>query len=90
MNVSAEISLRCPSCGTASNDGFECPAENEVHELTCAHCCNRFRAVILDCLRCADDEVITSQSDIDVSTLVCTACGSNIFGLEHDDEISSL
>jgi hypothetical protein len=90
MNTSAEISLRCPSCGIASNDGFECLAENEVHELTCAQCGNRFQAVILDCLRCADDDVIASQSDIDVSNLVCKACGSNIFGLEHDDETSSL
>jgi len=88
--VDTEISLSCPSCGTSIHDGWEGLTENEVHDLTCADCGNRFRGAVLECPRCAADEVVTSQSDIEIVTLNCKACGSNIFDLDHDDEISSL
>ncbi len=90
MDANAEMSLSCPSCGTAINDSWECLTENEVHDLTCAHCGNCFRGAILECLRCATDEVVTSQLNIEISTLACKACGSNFLDLDHDDEISSL
>ena len=85
MNETEHLGFVCPRCSIPMADGWEVLAEGEVHHVTCQFCRTKFKALLVECNACGSDEFVSSLTDIDQESVVCSKCGHHNHRGEVDD-----
>ena len=83
------IQFACPRCQHAHDDPFEVFDSDRLHSLRCEHCRQDFSFAIMECHRCAHEEVFTwpqAPSEVALSLLTCESCGSTFRFNDDSDE----
>jgi predicted nucleic-acid-binding Zn-ribbon protein len=84
MNEIEHRGFVCPRCSIPMADGWEVLAEGEVHHVTCQFCHTKFEALLVECNACGSDEFVSSLTDIDQESVVCSKCGHHNYRGEVD------
>ncbi|WP_126223399.1 hypothetical protein [Burkholderia ambifaria] len=69
------LTFQCPHCSTPATDGWELLDENVVHEMRCQYCQKTFFMRFFECQKCAEDNVTTSATEMDIQPQACSKCG---------------
>lgn len=89
-SLMSSLVLRCPHCGQAGIDLFECLDHGVIGPICCEGCGRKFLCLLLECLKCANEDVFTwiqAPSETEMKELACSTCGQKTSeeGGELDD-----
>jgi transcription elongation factor Elf1 len=86
------LSIPCPHCTIPTSDSWDLLEEDTIHEMTCQFCKRTFAMSFFECLKCAEDNVLTGASPADISdkVRVCSKCGSTHQEWDSDGEATHL
>jgi transcription elongation factor Elf1 len=71
------LKIVCPHCDHASEDGFEVLDLDTIDAMLCEHCGRQFWFFIMECHRCAHEQVLTwahQPPPEALAMLTCEAC----------------
>jgi type IV secretion system protein VirB11 len=73
------LQIHCPHCDHASEDLFGVLDPDAIDTMRCEQCANPFCLAIMECQRCAHEQVFTwgpQPPDVSLSMLTCETCGN--------------
>jgi transcription elongation factor Elf1 len=89
MGGKMSLMLSCPHCQAEHTDPFEVLDSNKLDQIRCDECGRHFSFAIMECHRCAHEQVFTwphepAESVLDL--LTCEQCGSTFRYHDAPDE----
>lgn len=75
----SKLYIQCPHCEHEAEDFFEVLDPDVLDDMRCENCGKHFSFALMECHRCANEQIFTwphkpSSSALDM--LTCEACGS--------------
>jgi transcription elongation factor Elf1 len=84
-----QLNIACPFCGHAHEDCFEILDTNKMDSMRCHSCRKSFALMLMECERCADEQMFVWSEvppAIEVVGLACQACGEKYRHADASDE----
>lgn len=73
------LCICCPHCENEAEDFFEVINPDIIDKMRCENCGKQFSFALMECHRCANEQVFTwphEPSETALDMLTCEACGS--------------